>query len=184
MILREEIEIELKLMGSSLAGQSLKNVPGVPDDYFIQLEKQVLAEFMIQQTQSQEYFSLPDGYFEDLPDKLLDKYKTQKTGVYDFSLVELLKNSFFRGVAASMIIVLSVHFLLQIKQQPKVHLEVSLEASLEFIDHNLDDIELEELAAFGVLEEEDLSVVDHDENLIHILGESYMDFPDFYLESN
>lgn len=180
---REEIENELALLGSKLAGGRIQNSPAIPEDYFTKLEVQVMAEFIIHEKFRREQLPYPKGYLTELPDKILDNYFTTKSSPKEFSLRFLSINNVFRAAAAVTFIVLSVMLLTETSiRKTNVQPEFSLDESLYFIENHMEEFELEDLAVYGALEEEDLSIVDHDENLLNILGDSYMEFPDLYLE--
>ena len=62
--------------------------------------------------------------------------------------------------------------------------EIGFEESLHFIEENMDDIDLEDLVTAGAVEEEDLTVVEHDESTLEVIDASFLEFPDIYSENN
>jgi hypothetical protein len=182
---REEIENELKSLGSSLAGQYQETTHDVPDSYFEHLEKQVIAEFTIHRKQSQESFTVPDGYFENLGSNLLLKGKASQKESTVFQIRTLIKRPAFRAIAASFILVLTAVILFESKKEvPVMSPEIGFEESLHFIEENMDDIDLEDLVTAGAVEEEDLTVVEHDESTLEVIDASFLEFPDIYSENN
>lgn len=182
---REEIENELKSSGSSLAGRYQEINIDVPDNYFEDLEKQVLAEFAICSKQARESYSVPDGYFENLASNVLIKSNATQKESNVFHIGMLIKRPAFRAIAASFILVLSAIILFELKKEaPVTSPEITLEESMYFIEDNMDDIDLEDLIITGALEEEDLTVVEHDESSLEVIGASYLEFPEMYTENN
>jgi hypothetical protein len=182
---REEIEIELKTLGSSLTGRYQETTNDIPDKYFEDLEKQVLAEFAIHRKLARESHTVPDGYFENLASNVLIKGNaTQKESIV-FHIGMLIKRPAFRAVAASFILVLTAVILFESKKElPVISPEIGFEESLHFIEANMDDIDLEDLVIAGAVEEEDLTVVEHDESNLEVIDASFLEFPDMYTENN
>lgn len=182
---REEIENELKSLGSSLAGQYQEITNDVPNSYFENLEKQVLAEFAIHRKQAQGSFAVPDGYFENLGSNLLLKGDAPQKKATVHNIRMLIKRPAFRAIAASFILVLSAIILFEIiKEKPVSSTEITLEESIYFIENNMEDIDLEDLLISGAVEEEDLTVVEHDESTLEVIEASFLEFPDIYTENN
>jgi hypothetical protein len=182
---REEIEIELKTLGSSLAGRYQETINDIPENYFEDLEKQVLAEFAIHRKLARESHTVPDGYFENLASNVLIKGNATQKESNVLHIGMLIKRPAFRAIAASFTLILSAIILFEFKKEVSViSPEISLEESMYYIEDNMDDIDLEELVFSGVLEEEDLTVVEHDESALDVIGASYLEFPEIYTENN
>ena len=81
----------------------------VPDDYFSQVEEQILNEAGLKSKVDASGFNVPDSYFENLDNKIIDKLKEDR----EVKVVSLFnrKNIIYAStIAATLILMFNVFF--------------------------------------------------------------------------
>jgi hypothetical protein len=135
-----------------------------PQNYFSQVEKQILNEVSLIEKVNQSGFEVPVNYFDTLDRKVLNQLETDKP-LIRFNPIPSFY--YIAGIAASLLLLFAIY----INQEPTKDIPVEM-VERYFQDRDLDTYELAQLLSDADLLEDDFIITETNYNEDHL--ETYL----------
>ncbi|WP_088322950.1 hypothetical protein [Polaribacter tangerinus] len=136
----------------------------LPENYFIELEEEILCSISENKLPNNKSFTVPNNYFDNLEDSLLKKIKTANTKPKAILIKKKVLKLISFGVAASFMLFLSVEYFLKTNTNQLNFDSVSELAIENWIVDNVTELSDDDFAS--ILENEILTVNDFSFNQI------------------
>lgn len=157
-----EVTNELKKLSSLVASLPKEPVGNVPDDYFDKVESDIISQLYVSENLENEPKEVPAGYFDQVEDSILRKLNNDTTKTITLNAESKHKMTWWYGVAASLVFIIAAIFIVQSgtndDNQDFLSYEFE-EAQWDYLLQNIDDIDLELLIDYDLVEESDFSVI-------------------------
>lgn len=151
----------------------------IPDGYFETVEAQILSQISIINHQSPK-IEVPEGYFANLENQIM-----QNVGIDDVKVLPFYKRVSFRILAAASIVFILVFTGIQLLTTDNTtNPELSVMAQpneaeyFQYLQHNIEEIDINMLIENDLIEESDLTVVTYND-----INELDDDDPSFLFDS-
>ncbi|KXK37660.1 MAG: hypothetical protein UZ09_BCD002001759 [Bacteroidetes bacterium OLB9] len=152
----DHFQDELKEISPYLASLPKQDPKNVPDGYFEQIEDEIVHQLMLIRHTPESNRQLPDGYFDQVENQVIRKIKISKKPRAWIKFIPYV-------AAASILFILMILVVSPADHanQETVQLaQISEMDQLDYLSKNIDDVSLNTLIDYGLIEESDLMITD------------------------
>jgi hypothetical protein len=152
-----EVIEELKKLAPVLSGLPKDNLLKLPEGYFEDVEDKILSQIHL--TNYDLKPSVPPGYLEKVEDVILRKVKFGPSDKKHQVISMLKYRKIIASIAAVMLFILTAWFVFNREERSSGNIAISIEdhdAYLEYIHKNIGDYDINMLVDQGLIEEDDL----------------------------
>lgn len=147
---------EIKEIAPILLQYSKKFGPDTPDGYFMDLQDKVWQRLNI------EDGVIPEHYFESFQKEIIQNVNQKN---------RIMWLQYIPGIAASMILIIVAASVLNLNLKSE-SFSIEPELALYYFENNIDNWQIETLAEYGILNQEDIETYTYDENIDNMYLES------------
>jgi hypothetical protein len=159
-----DIMQELKILAPNLAKISKRHHQTVPDGYFIVVEEEIMRQINILCSVDNINKDVPKDYFNSLEDRIIYKIGVSESKKpIDSQLIQSgLYIKFRYALAAILVFALAMVTLYNIQVHTNYNADMAVsdqEAYFNYLQKNVDDIDLNDLIEQDLLTEQDLTFI-------------------------